>query len=300
MRNQFVLLLKKWCRCPHWHRRTTFTDRADEGVGPTFPPKQPLSAASFLSLLLLLAAAPAPRPLTNVHSHNDYEQPRPLFDALDHGFCSVEADIYLVGGQLLVAHTPIGLRPGRTLESLYLVPLTQRIKENGGRVYRDGPTITLLVDLKTDGPALYAALRPVFQKYADILTRYADGKVEEKAVTIILSGNRPIEMLAAEKERLAFIDGRLPDLESNPPATLTPWISSNFTQSFKWRGQGEMPPEEMDKLRALVSKAHEQHRRIRFWSIPDNPAGWKAMQSAGVDLINSDKLAALREFLDKK
>ncbi len=256
-----------------------------------------MSFRLIILLLTVIAATPTTRPLTNVHSHNDYEQPRPLFDALDHGFCSVEADIYLVGGELLVAHTPIDIRPGRTLESLYLAPLAQRIRTNGGRVYPEVPTIALLIDLKTDGPALYTALRPVFQKYADILTHYADGKVEEKAVTIILSGNRPIEVLAAEKDRLAFIDGRLPDLESNPPATLTPWISSNFTQSFKWRGRGEMPAEEIARLKTLVKLAHDQHRRIRFWSIPDSPAGWKAMQSAGVDLINSDKLDALRDFL---
>ncbi len=247
--------------------------------------------------LLLMAAAPAPRPLINAHSHNDYERPRPLVDALECGFCSVEADVYLIGDQLMVAHTPVGIRPGRTLESLYLAPLAARVRANGGRVHREGPTITLLIDLKTDGPALYAALRPVLQKYAEMLTRYADGKVEEKAVTIILSGNRPIELLAAEKERLAFIDGRLEDLETNPPATLTPWISGNFAQSFKWRGQGEMPADEMRRLKSLAGKAHEQNRRIRFWSIPDQSAGWRAMRCAGVDLINTDKLEGLRDFL---
>jgi hypothetical protein len=29
--------------------------------------------------------------LTRAHAHNDYHHPRPLLDALDHGFCSVEA-----------------------------------------------------------------------------------------------------------------------------------------------------------------------------------------------------------------
>ena len=43
-----------------------------------------------------------PRPLWRAHAHNDYEHPRPLLDALDHRFGSVEADIYLVDGQLLV------------------------------------------------------------------------------------------------------------------------------------------------------------------------------------------------------
>lgn len=243
------------------------------------------------------AGEPAVRPLPNAHSHNDYEQPRPLLDALDRGFCSVEADVFLAGGELLVAHTVAGLRPGRTLESLYLAPLAQRARENGGRVHRGGPAVTLLVDFKTEGAALYTALRPVLRKYGDILTSFAGGKVAERAVTVILSGNRPVEVLAAESERLAFIDGRLPDLESGAPAALIPLVSANFAQTFKWRGQGDMPAAELDALAALARRAHDQGRRLRFWSIPDTPAGWKAMQSAGVDLINTDKLDALEKFL---
>ncbi len=65
---------------------------------------------------------PGRGPLRRAHAHNDYEHPRPLLDALSHGFTSVEADIHLVDGQLLVAHDPIDLDPSRTLESLYLAP----------------------------------------------------------------------------------------------------------------------------------------------------------------------------------
>ena len=35
-----------------------------------------------------------PRP--QAHAHNDYYHTRPLLDALSHGFCSVEADVFLV------------------------------------------------------------------------------------------------------------------------------------------------------------------------------------------------------------
>ncbi|HEY3789313.1 MAG TPA: hypothetical protein VGL71_10685, partial [Urbifossiella sp.] len=37
----------------------------------------------------------APSPLRHAHAHNDYEHKRPLLDALEQGFCSVEADIWL-------------------------------------------------------------------------------------------------------------------------------------------------------------------------------------------------------------
>src|SRR5712672_4165891 len=70
--------------------------------------------------------APAnPKPLVRAHAHNDYEHQRPLFDALEHGFCSVEADIYLVDGKLLVAHDRSKVKPERTLEALYLDPLRE-------------------------------------------------------------------------------------------------------------------------------------------------------------------------------
>src|SRR5258708_22839685 len=104
-----------------------------------------------LSLFILCAWGVAklsaqPVPLTRVHAHNDYEHKRPLLDALDHGFCSVEADIYLVDGQLLVAHMRKDVKPTRTLEKLYLEPLRERVKQNHGHVYPGGPEVTLLID----------------------------------------------------------------------------------------------------------------------------------------------------------
>src|SRR5215475_7710089 len=90
-----------------------------------------------LYLWTILAFA-QPTPLVRVHAHNDYEHKRPLFDALDHGFCSVEADIYLVDGALLVAHDRDQVKPERTLQALYLDPLRERVKTNGGRVYANG------------------------------------------------------------------------------------------------------------------------------------------------------------------
>src|SRR5437773_10074144 len=97
--------------------------------------------------------ASEPTSLIHTHAHNDYEHQRPLLDALDHGFCSVEADIYLVDGKLLVGHNRKDLRPNKTLETLYLEPLRERIRAYGGKVYRAGPTVHLLIDVKTEADA---------------------------------------------------------------------------------------------------------------------------------------------------
>ena len=74
-------------------------------------------------MLLVSTRTYAQSPLDHAHAHNDYVHARPLLDALDRGYGSVEADIYLVDGALLVAHARDSVRADRTLESLYLAPL---------------------------------------------------------------------------------------------------------------------------------------------------------------------------------
>jgi hypothetical protein len=245
------------------------------------------------------AAEPEAKPLAHAHAHNDYEHARPLVDALDHGFCSVEADIWLADGQLLIGHDRKDLKPGRTLEALYLDPLRERITAHGGRVYRGGPAFYLLIDVKTEAEATYAALDQVLARFADILTVTRDGKTEPKAVTAILSGNRASETIAKQAVRYVGIDGRMDDLDKNPPAELFPWVSGNWTLFFKWNGEGGMPAAEQQKLQSLVKRAHEQNRKIRFWATAEKKAMWKELLDAGVDLINTDQLEGLQSFLSK-
>ena len=239
-------------------------------------------------------------PLANAHAHNDYEHTRPLFDALDQGFCSVEADVFLAKDTLLVGHTILSLKPERTLENLYLDPLRARIKANGGRVYKDGPTIWLLVDVKTEAKATYQLLDKVLANYSDIISVVKDGKFEKKAVTVVVSGNRAKADITAQKVRHAGIDGRPADLDSKEPAYLIPWISESWSSLFKWRGEGPMPEEERAKLKELVRKAHQGGRLVRFWGTPENVAFWRELRAADVDLINTDQLEKLRQFLVEK
>src|SRR5689334_8653176 len=131
----------------------------------------------------------SPTPLVRTHAHNDYEHKRPLLDALDHGFCSVEADIYLVDGQLLVAHERSQVRPERTLQALYLDPLRQRARNNGGRVYPNGPEVVLLIDLKSEWQQIYPVLRSVLKQYTDVLVTFHDRIRETNAILAIITGN---------------------------------------------------------------------------------------------------------------
>ncbi len=252
--------------------------------------------------LCLIAALPvvAAEPLSQAHAHNDYRHRHPLFDALDHGFCSVEADIFVVGNELLVAHDRADLEPARTLRALYLDPLMARVKANGGRVYRDGPQFTLLIDFKSKGEPTYRVLRDVLADYRDMLFQEVGGRRQPGAVSIVISGNRPMEMIAADEQRLCGIDGRLSDLETGMPADLMPLISDHWGNNFRWRGEGEMSSTEQQKLRSIVQQAHAAGRRVRFWATPESEKLWEQLVAAGVDHINTDQLGRLQTFLRRR
>jgi hypothetical protein len=255
---------------------------------------------ALAALISTLAASEAPTPLTRVHAHNDYMHTRPLLDALDHGFCSVEADIYLVDGQLLVAHDRNKVDPQRTLQSLYLEPLRQRIKANGGRLYRNGPPSWLLIDVKSDAEPTFAALHEVLRSYADILTEFRQGEVKTNAITVVISGNRSRPALAAQAVRYATYDGRLADLSAPEPSDFIPWISDNWALFFKWRGQGPISTAEQAKLHDILDQAHRKGRLVRFWGAPDRAEVWEAFYAAGVDLLNTDDLGGMQKFLLEK
>ena len=259
-----------------------------------------LALGLFVGLLTAAcrpAAAAEVEPLSQAHAHNDYLHERPLLDALDHGFTSVEADIFLVDGKLLVAHTRRELEPDRTLQKLYLDPLRQRVRKHDGSVYGDGKPFHLLIDFKSDGEATYAALDKVLAEYAEMLSRVEDGKYHRGAVEISISGDRPIETITAAPLRYAGIDGRLGDLDSDVPAHLMPLVSDNWNYTFRWRGTGEMKEAERQKLHDYVQRAHDAGRKIRFWASPDRVEVWRELQAAGVDMINTDDLAGLESFL---
>jgi hypothetical protein len=246
-----------------------------------------------------------PRPLWRAHAHNDYEHPRPLLDALDHRFGSVEADLFLVGDQLLVAHDATGLDPTRTLESLYLDPLAARVRANHGSVYRgQRKPLQLLIDIKTEGSSTYLELDRHLRRHRHLFTTYANGRVRPGAVTAVISGDRAARVpMAAQTVRRAFYDGRLADLCGAAPASFIPLISDNWLLNFTWQGVGPFPDAERAKLRTIVSTAHGRGQRVRFWATPDlagagRDALWGELAGADVDFLNTDDLAGLEAFLD--
>jgi hypothetical protein len=89
-----------------------------------------------------------------IFAHNDYVRLALFYTAYSLGVGYMEADIFLVGDELLVAHHRSETDAARTLAALYLEPLSKQIAKNRGSVYEDPQNnLTLMIDLKTDGSA---------------------------------------------------------------------------------------------------------------------------------------------------
>lgn len=273
------------CRLILWTLASIFVS----SLNGNFLMAQPLSESSTSS------AASANR-VTRAHAHNDYLHERPLLDAIERGFASIEADIFLRDGQLLIGHTQLDLRPDRTLEGMYLQPLAALAKERGGWVCTPQQPLILLVDIKTDAASTWEALHGLLLKYRDLLSETVDGKFQPRAVTVIISGNRATEKILATWPQLAGVDGRLSDLKISLRPDEMPLLSDAWSKHFQWRGSGPIPNEEAKKLRDIVAQAHSAGRMVRFWATPETVPLWQELRAAGVDLIGTDQLERLEEF----
>jgi hypothetical protein len=245
-------------------------------------------------------------PLAHGHAHNDYLHPRPLADALEHGYASVEVDVIQIGDRLLVGHDLLdaALR-NESLTDLYLGPLKGWVTENEGKVFADPKQgFTLIVDVKSAPASTYRVLDKVLASYGSMLTRFTRGSVRRGAVTVVVSGHRAEGLMAAQDVRYAAYDGRTSDLDTSPALAVAemPMVSDSWPRLFRWRGKGEMPPDQRERLARLVKKAHQQGRRLRLYDTPATSyevreAVWRAEMAAHVDLLNIDDLAAGQRFL---
>ena len=157
-----------------------------------------------------------------------------------------------------------------------------------------------MIDFKTSGAPTWKALHRVLGRYRELLTEFDGGETKPRAVTVVVSGNRPWKEIAATSPRWAGVDGRLPDLDSDKSRHLMPLVSDRWGSHFRWRGDGPIPDAEREKLREIRRKATAKGVRLRFWATPEKENVWKELLDAGIDHINTDQLARLRSFLEKQ
>lgn len=228
----------------------------------------------------------------NAHSHNDYEKPSPFWEAYKNKFGSIEADIFLDNGELVVAHDREQVKKRFTLDSLYLKPLQQSIQANKGFVYADPKRqLQLMIDLKTEGV-------PTLKALVDRLSTYP-ALTKCPTLQITISGNRPPEADFTSYPAWILFDGELQKNYTKEQLERIPMFSDNFTKYSSWKGEGEIPQNDRMNIQALIEKVHAMGKKIRFWNAPDNLKSWKTFIGLDVDYINTDHISELTAFVKK-
>ena len=157
-----------------------------------------------------------------------------------------------------------------------------------------------MIDVKTRSNGTYRALERLLDKYRSMLTSYDNGNVVNGAVTVVISGHKPYHRLENENKRLAFIDDDLRQVARDTVMhNVFTMASCKYSRLLRWDGKGEMPFFEKQKLCAFVAIAHTMGAKVRLWASPERKAVWDELLKCGVDLINTDQLVTLKNYLNE-
>lgn len=220
-----------------------------------------------------------------VHSHNDYQQEFPFWNAYINGAASIEVDIFLRNNTLYVAHEEQEIVEANTLEILYLNKVNELAQSNHLK------ELQLLVDIKSEA---YATLDKLVEVVKNSTSLYTDRKIR-----FVISGNRPIpEDYVNYPDFITFDHQSLEDLDRVPLEKVA-LISLNFKKYSVWNGYGRMIEPEFDVVKKTIEKAHSFKKPFRFWATPDTKTAWGRLANIGVDYINTDKPEQVKPFLDK-
>jgi alkaline phosphatase len=221
-----------------------------------------------------------------IHSHNDYQKPEPLTNALRNKVFSIEADIYFYNNKIVVAHDKNELPTAKTLDSLYLQPIIKLFKKYKGTISKDrNYAPVLMIDIKEDGEMVIAELIKLLSAHRSVFDR----SVNAKAVQIVLSGDRGASSKWNSYPSYIFFDGRPNELYDGTTLGRVALISDSYLNYIRAQ-------DSTTRMEQLVKKVHGMGKLLRLWAIPDNSASWMRLQQSGIDIINTDKVEECRRY----
>ncbi len=239
----------------------------------------------LLALALTCCGAAAAQPPVLIHSHNDYAQRVPFYQAYAQQVSSIEADVFLHDGQLLVGHDVEDLRADMTFEALYVEPIVTLFARNGGRAFRDSDqTLQLMVELKSETDPTLRVVAALLGRWPEVF----DPEVNPAAVRVAVTGRVPAPEAFDRYPRFLGFDGAW-DADYTPEQLeRIALISTNFRDFSQWNGKGTIIPAEKERLEQVIDRAHEQGKPVRFWNAPEGTTVYYTFYDMGIDYINTD------------
>ena len=221
-----------------------------------------------------------------LHSHNDQLQTNPLTDALALDYGSVEIDVHLVAGAVLVGHTLGDTAPGVTLSSVYLAPIAA--------LPTNEHPAQLKIDLKTNpSDDLFTAVVAAIASFP----AFDDGHVR-----MVITGHPPAAP-TAHPAHVRFDRQRSAAALADPECVL---INVFFTSFSSWDGTAPVPAEVKELFTTWANEAHAAGKELLVSFAPATAASWQVQYDAGCDWISpggnhppgADDIAGLAAWFD--
>ena len=242
----------------------------------------------MLILAFCIPASAQQRCTVPGYAHNDYENRRPLLDAVEAGYAGVEADYFLVRGRLLVGHDPDQLKRDRTLQSLYLEPLRDLARRQGPLCGSE-KRFLLNIEAKQNSRPAFDSLQAVLSRYPDLLG--PGGWVE----VVLVGWTPPFDSLG--DARIQYRVERVRQIDSIPPDPRITLISVRYPDFVRY-------PDRSNRFHSVMAALVRQtrmvpNRRLRMYDVPYSSVIYQALLKAGVDLIGVKDLGRGRNIFSR-
>jgi hypothetical protein len=245
------------------------------------------------------------------HSHNDYLQKRPLYEAIELGYGSIEIDICLTDKkkELKVAHIPWFLAGKQEVDELYFAPIAKMIDEKDPRFnYSKEFPLNLLIDFKKNADSTYKYLKVVFIKYAKYITQYKNGEVIYKAPLVInLTGRQPWKALMQDSITYCLMDGPIwltdssiqhrgfKDIDTTRLKYMGR-VANDWQSLMAFKKNFKEEDEFYKSVQRNLDQYHEHGLTTRFHGVPNNEKAWGIIYKCGAHWFNVDKLKRFKDF----
>lgn len=232
-------------------------------------------------------------PIPEAHAHNDYNKISPLWGALKYGFTSIEVDVFAHKGQLRVAHVGLFLNMRKTLETMYLQPLSTLLESRQWVYENHAEPLTLMIDFKTNRYETLPLLLEVIKPYKKYLTYYNKGDVHIGPIQLLISGSGfSYDQVKDLDSIFVFLDGAVSPCESHFPDALVPRGSGKFSSHFSVK----LDSADLVKLQRQVDEAALCNKKLRFYAMKNRKKLWSKALEAHIGWVNVDRKRRFAKF----
>lgn len=246
----------------------------------------------------------------------------PLYQALEAGCISVEADIWLqdderLARDLYVGHSIEALDPSATLQKLYINPLVGILEhqntpfgtnfsinsQHPDGVFDSSPetSLVLLLDFKNDALKTWTIVQEQLEplRKRGMLTSWngTTKEITQRPITVVGTGNAPFEMIIANSTyRDIFFDAPLDQLNSTYSPENSYYASVSFQEGI---GKFLFQPSwsQTRRVKSQIAAASRYGLKARYWDTPSWPIArrnriWNLLVENRVGVLNVDDVAS--------